>query len=208
MTAVTFPTPLGGDGSTVTDDASTVTGLANGGHRARFVPALAQAVAVMSGAVAQATASQQAAAAAAGAALWVSGTTYAIGAAVWSPATYLIYRRRIAGAGTTDPSADATNWRLAVSVDPTLAVVTASAVTALASTHYVLTYAAGVTTVTLPASPVAGDAVLIDNATGRVDVLVARNGSLIEGAAADFTLDMPIFVKMRFIDSTRGWRFM
>lgn len=46
MASVTFPVSLGGDGSTVTDDASPTTGLANGGHRARFVPALAQFVAV------------------------------------------------------------------------------------------------------------------------------------------------------------------
>jgi hypothetical protein len=57
MTSVTFPPALGGDGSTVTDDANATTGLANGGHRTRFVAALAQAVAVMSGAVAQAAAS-------------------------------------------------------------------------------------------------------------------------------------------------------
>lgn len=56
MATVTFPPALGGDGSTVTDDASPTTGLANGGHRERFVPALAQAVAVMSGAVTQANA--------------------------------------------------------------------------------------------------------------------------------------------------------
>jgi hypothetical protein len=42
--AVTFPVALGGDGSTVTDDANAVTGLANGGHATRFVPALAQTV--------------------------------------------------------------------------------------------------------------------------------------------------------------------
>lgn len=51
MSIVTFPLSLGGDGSTVTDDSNVTTGLANGGHRDRFVPALAQAVAVMSGAV-------------------------------------------------------------------------------------------------------------------------------------------------------------
>lgn len=54
MSSVTFPPALGGDGSTVSDDSNVSTGLANGGHRVRFVPALAQAVAVMSGAVSQA----------------------------------------------------------------------------------------------------------------------------------------------------------
>lgn len=43
---------------------------------------------------------------------WVSGTTYAAGKVVLSPAdNYQSYVRVIAGAGTTDPSADATNWK-------------------------------------------------------------------------------------------------
>lgn len=51
MASVTFPTSLGGDGSTVTDDNDPTTGLANGGHRDRFVPALEQVVAMASTAV-------------------------------------------------------------------------------------------------------------------------------------------------------------
>ncbi|MEW9586238.1 hypothetical protein [Paraburkholderia sp. DGU8] len=35
---VTFPTNVGGDGSTVTDDSSATTGLANGGFRTRLLP--------------------------------------------------------------------------------------------------------------------------------------------------------------------------
>lgn len=46
----------------------------------------------------------------AGAVAWVSGTTYAIGNARFSPINGQTYRRFTAGAGTTDPSADATNW--------------------------------------------------------------------------------------------------
>jgi len=46
MSSVYFDPAVGGDGSTVTDDSSPTTGLAAGGHRARFVPALAQLVAV------------------------------------------------------------------------------------------------------------------------------------------------------------------
>lgn len=46
MAQVTFDTTVGGDGSTVTDDASATTGLANGGHRTRFVPAFGQFVAI------------------------------------------------------------------------------------------------------------------------------------------------------------------
>lgn len=55
MSSVTFTTAVGGDGSTVSDDASPTTGLANGGHRTRFVPALSQMVAVANGVVNNAT---------------------------------------------------------------------------------------------------------------------------------------------------------
>lgn len=51
-------------------------------------------------------------AAAAGAILWVSGTTYAIGNARISTVDFQTYRRKTAGAGTTDPSLDGTNWAL------------------------------------------------------------------------------------------------
>jgi hypothetical protein len=64
-------------------------------------------------AAADATAAEAAAAAATAAAnvtKWVSGTTYNEGAVVWSPITYLSYRRKSTGGGTTDPSADSTNW--------------------------------------------------------------------------------------------------
>jgi len=50
------------------------------------------------------------AAASAGASIWVSGTTYSIGDVRYSPANGQIYRRLTAGGGTTDPSADGTNW--------------------------------------------------------------------------------------------------
>lgn len=61
---------------------------------------------------ANALASENAANAAANVTAWVSGTTYAIGNVRYSPITFLSYRRKTAGAGTTDPSADSTNWQL------------------------------------------------------------------------------------------------
>lgn len=65
-----------------------------------------------------AAASAAASIAASGAVAWVSGTTYAKGDAVWSPIDLQTYRRRIAGAGTTDPSDDSTNWaELTVSIE-------------------------------------------------------------------------------------------
>lgn len=55
MSSVTFSTTVGGDGSTVSDDSNPSTGLANGGHRTRFVPALSQMVAIAGNTVTKAT---------------------------------------------------------------------------------------------------------------------------------------------------------
>jgi hypothetical protein len=41
---------------------------------------------------------------------WVSGATYTVGTCVFSLIDFQTYRRITNGAGTTDPSADATNW--------------------------------------------------------------------------------------------------
>lgn len=57
-----------------------------------------------------AAAAAASAVATAGATVWVSGTTYAIGDVRWSPVNLQSYRRSTAGAGTTDPSLDTTNW--------------------------------------------------------------------------------------------------
>ena len=44
--------------------------------------------------------------------IWVSGRTYSLGDIVQSPAgNYQQFVRVIAGAGTTDPNADSTNWK-------------------------------------------------------------------------------------------------
>ena len=106
MSSVTFLASVGGNGSTVTDDSNASTGLANGGHIIRFVPALAQIVAVAGVTVAAAAT----ASATANVTVWISGTTYALYAAVISPANQQTYRRLVAGGGTTDPSTDTTNW--------------------------------------------------------------------------------------------------
>lgn len=42
--------------------------------------------------------------------LWVSGTTYAQGRVTISPTDWQTYVRKVAGAGSTDPASDATNW--------------------------------------------------------------------------------------------------
>lgn len=42
---------------------------------------------------------------------WVSGAQYAIGTVVLSTVDFCYYVRKVAGAGTTDPSSDTTNWQ-------------------------------------------------------------------------------------------------
>jgi hypothetical protein len=55
MASVTFPPAIGGDGSTVTDDANATTGLGNGGHRLRFIPTFTQLVNVCNNVIGQLT---------------------------------------------------------------------------------------------------------------------------------------------------------
>jgi hypothetical protein len=80
--------------------------------------AAAASASTASAAALSASASAMAAAAASNAVAWVSGTTYSAGSVVYSLMNFLSYRRKTAGAGTTDPSLDATNWA-SLLADPT-----------------------------------------------------------------------------------------
>ena len=66
----------------------------------------------ISGWAATASAAAAAAFATANASMWASGATYAVGVNVIDPVDMLTYRRKTAGAGTTRPGEDATNWAL------------------------------------------------------------------------------------------------
>lgn len=59
----------------------------------------------------RAEAAADAASLAAGATEWVSGANYEVGDSVYSILNFQTYRRRVAGAGTTDPSLDPDNWQ-------------------------------------------------------------------------------------------------
>jgi len=52
--------------------------------------------------------------------LWVSGTTYIIGDIRNAPSNGLPYKRITAGAGTTDPALDSTNWTSLATISPDL----------------------------------------------------------------------------------------
>ncbi len=172
--------------------------------------AAANASAVIAAAQASAAANSAAAAAASvGAPQWVSGTTYTAGQVVWSPSTYLTYRRKTTGAGTTDPALDLANWASQLPPgSPTLSIVTGTSQAATANNHYVLTNVAA-TTVTLPAMPTAGDLVWVTVGNGLTTNVVARNGSNIQSLAEDLTLNATYAaVQMRYINSTIGWTFV
>jgi hypothetical protein len=88
---------------------------------------------------------------------------------------------------------------------PTMNVVTGTTQTATAGNQYVLTNAAA-TTVTLPASPSAGDTVYVTVANSLTTNSVARNGNKIMSLSEDLTLNAPYAsAQLRYVDATRGW---
>ena len=148
--------------------------------------------------------------AAAGATIWVSGTTYAIGDVRYSPATQKVYRRKTSGAGTTDPSADSTNWGV-VSTDPQWVIKTTN-YTAVAGDALLVNTTSGAITITLPASPTANDVVRFADYAGTWGtnkVTFGRNGSKIMGLSEDYDITTSnLNGVMTYIDSTQGWKHL
>ena len=82
-------------------------------------------------------------------------------------------------------------------------VATASSLTATVNTH-VYVSAAG-QTITLPASPSAGQRVMI-TVGNFVNTVVGRNSSNIMSSGTDMTLDKEyLSIQFIFADATRGW---
>ena len=72
---------------------------------------------------------------------WVSGTTYAVGDVRYSLINFASYRRQIAGAGTTDPKNDTTNWAPAVATTaPGLILLATLTPTAAANVDFLSTF--------------------------------------------------------------------
>jgi len=92
----------------VNSDKNTAAGSASAAQASATASASSASASAVSASAALGHAS--AAAANTNAPLWVSGTTYAAGALVYSALTGRTYRRKTAGSGTTDPSADTANW--------------------------------------------------------------------------------------------------
>ena len=78
---------------------------------------------------------------------------------------------------------------------------------ASANNVYVVT-TSGIT-VTLPASPTAGDLVGVSNMSGAVDVTIARNGNKIMALTEDLVVDLDgAGFMLIYTDATRGWVLM
>ena len=92
----------------------------------------------------------------------------------------------------------------AVTVSSTMGVnVISSSTTATANNLYVFT---ANLTLTLPASPSAGDSIKISNRSGVATCVLARNGSNIMGSASDLTLDTAsASFELIYSDATNGW---
>lgn len=107
---------------------------------------------------------------------------------------------------TTSPVASVNGQTGAVTFDtytaPTVYVINTST-TAVANSVYVFT---ANLTLTLPASPSAGDSIKISNRSGVATCVLARNGSNIMGSASDLTLDTAsASFELIYSDATNGW---
>ena len=82
-------------------------------------------------------------------------------------------------------------------------VVTATSITATVNTHVYVS--AATKTITLPASPVIGQRVLV-TVGNFADTVIGRNGSNIMSSATDFTMNAAyLSIQFIFTDSTQGW---
>ena len=85
-----------------------------------------------------------------------------------------------------------------------------SAFTAVSGNGYFVNTTSGAITVTLPATPSAGDIVAVADYAGTSvtnNITIARNGSNIEGLASDLIIENNgISMTFVYVDGTRGWK--
>ena len=81
--------------------------------------------------------------------------------------------------------------------------------TAVSGVGYFVDTTSGAITVTLPASPSAGDVVAVSDYANTADtnnITLARNGSNIEGDASDFVINQEgVAITFVYVDATKGW---
>jgi hypothetical protein len=104
--------------------------------------------------------------------------------------------------GTSDTQT-LTNKTLTTPVVTQNVQVISTNTTAVASRTYVFTASL---TLTLPASPTAGDWVAFSNRSGTLTAVIGRNSQNIMGLAENMTIDsLNAGMTLTFVDATRGW---
>lgn len=159
----------------------------------------------------------------AGVVKWVSGTTYAQGAQVWSPANYVTYRRKVAGAGTTDPSLDTTNWEpiwasrnLARDLGRAQIIDALDGVALLSGGVYEVDTTSAAMSLPLPtiANTVRGDRIELINTDMKwakpylATITRPETEIYIQGVKQSLVLDLPmtgIALVCRYRDATQAW---
>jgi hypothetical protein len=95
----------------------------------------------------------------------------------------------------------------AASTYETQYTITSTAVSKTLVNRERCTVTAATLTITLPASPTAGNEVSITIDGDITDTIIARNGSNIMSLAEDMTIDKAdVSVTLYYVDATRGWR--
>lgn len=160
---------------------------------------------------------------AAGVSKWVSGTTYAQGVQTYSPLNFVTYRRKVAGAGTVDPSADTTNWEpiwasrnLARDLGRAQIIDALDGVALLSGGVYEVDTTAAALTLPLPtiANTVRGDRIELINTDMKwakpylATITRPETEIYIQGAPQSLVLDLPmtgIALVCRYRDATQAW---
>ena len=136
---------------------------------------------------------------------WVSGTTYTLGANVFSPLNSLTYRRRVTGAGTIDPSNDAANWAVLLIDRLPISIVIGTTQTAVPNVFYQMTNAAA-GNLLLPAATGSGNVIGVMFTNTVTNNVVSRVSGTIMGSATDMTADVNTGLPIFFRDINSDWR--
>jgi hypothetical protein len=141
------------------------------------------------------------------AAAWTTGRTLTIGATgkTVNGSANVTWSLAEIGAGdvTLTGTQTLTNKTLTTPVITQNVQVISTNTTAVASRTYVFTASL---TLTLPASPTAGDWVAFSNRSGTLTAVIGRNSQNIMGLAENMTIDsLNAGMTLTFADATRGW---
>ena len=128
-----------------------------------------------------------------------AGVTLTSGGALQNSGT-ITNTGTITGVSITGTIDNQVNWQTTVKT---------TGFTATAGEGYFCNTTSGAFTVTLPASPSAGDLVGIKDYANTADtnnITIGRNGSNIEGAANDFVIEVEGgSITLIYVDATKGW---